>query len=75
MQTSRALPLLIALSAAAGPHLAAYEVITGVLGIAEPDHVAESLQGAVQYPSLNVRGLSSGWVGDQAAVPPKPAWL
>lgn len=36
------------------------------LGIAEPDHVAETLQGAVQYPSLNVRGLSSGWVGDQA---------
>jgi acetylornithine deacetylase/succinyl-diaminopimelate desuccinylase-like protein len=42
------------------------------LGIAEPDHVAGSLQEAVQYPSLNVRGLSSGWVGDQARtiVPP-----
>lgn len=36
------------------------------LGIAEPDHVAGSLQGAVQYPSLNVRGLSSGWVGEEA---------
>lgn len=36
------------------------------LGIAEPDQVGGSLQGAVQYPSLNVRGLSSGWVGDQA---------
>jgi len=36
------------------------------LGIAEPDHVAASLQDAVQYPSLNIRGLSSGWVGAQA---------
>lgn len=36
------------------------------LGIAEPDHVAETLQGAVQFPSLNVRGLHSGWVGDEA---------
>ncbi len=35
------------------------------LGIAEPDHVGGSLQEAVQYPSLNVRGLSSGWVGDE----------
>jgi acetylornithine deacetylase/succinyl-diaminopimelate desuccinylase-like protein len=36
------------------------------LGIAEPDHVGGSLQEAVQYPSINVRGLSSGWVGEQA---------
>ncbi|MEQ8331553.1 MAG: M20/M25/M40 family metallo-hydrolase [Longimicrobiales bacterium] len=36
------------------------------LGIAEPDHVAGSLQEAVQYPSLNVRGLRSAWVGDEA---------
>ena len=40
--------------------------IQAKLGIAEPDHVAGSLQEAVQWPSLNVRGLSSGWVGDQA---------
>ena len=36
------------------------------LGIAAPDRVGANLQEAVQYPSLNVRGLSSGWVGDQA---------
>ncbi len=36
------------------------------LGIARPDGVAGSLQEAVQYPSLNIRGVSSGWVGDQA---------
>jgi acetylornithine deacetylase/succinyl-diaminopimelate desuccinylase-like protein len=35
------------------------------LGIATTDSVAGSLQEAVQYPSLNVRGMSSGWVGDQ----------
>lgn len=36
------------------------------LGIAAPDDVAGSLQEAVQWPSLNVRGLESGWVGDEA---------
>jgi acetylornithine deacetylase/succinyl-diaminopimelate desuccinylase-like protein len=36
------------------------------LGIAEADQVAGTLQGAVQYPSLNVRGLEAGWVGDEA---------
>jgi acetylornithine deacetylase/succinyl-diaminopimelate desuccinylase-like protein len=36
------------------------------LGIARPDQVAGSLQEAVQYPSLNVRGLRSGWVGEEA---------
>ena len=36
------------------------------LGIAAPDEVGRSLQEAVQYPSLNVRGISSGWVGEQS---------
>jgi acetylornithine deacetylase/succinyl-diaminopimelate desuccinylase-like protein len=36
------------------------------LGIAARDSVGASLQEAVQYPSLNVRGLRSGWVGDEA---------
>jgi len=36
------------------------------LGIAEIDAVADNLQEAVQWPSLNVRGLQSGWVGDQS---------
>jgi acetylornithine deacetylase/succinyl-diaminopimelate desuccinylase-like protein len=40
-------------------------VIRETLGIATTDSVAGSLQEAVQYPSLNVRGMSSGWVGDQ----------
>ena len=41
------------------------EEIDARLGIASPDAVAGSLQEAIQYPSLNVRGLSSGWVGEQ----------
>jgi acetylornithine deacetylase/succinyl-diaminopimelate desuccinylase-like protein len=36
------------------------------LGIAVPDQVGGSLQEAVQYPSLNVRGLRSGWVGPES---------
>lgn len=40
--------------------------IQRLLGIAETDAVGNSLQEAVQYPSLNIRGMSSGWVGEQA---------
>ncbi len=36
------------------------------LGIARPDAVAPNLQEALQYPSLNIRGMSSGWVGEAA---------
>ena len=32
------------------------------LGIAAPDEVAENYQEALQYPSLNIRGLRSAWV-------------
>lgn len=35
------------------------------LGFLEADKVANSLQLALQYPSLNIRGLSSGWTGAQ----------
>jgi acetylornithine deacetylase/succinyl-diaminopimelate desuccinylase-like protein len=42
------------------------EQIRQRLGIAERDLVGDNLQEAVQYPSLNVRGLSSGWVGAQS---------
>ncbi|UCF39563.1 MAG: M20/M25/M40 family metallo-hydrolase [Gemmatimonadota bacterium] len=35
------------------------------LGIAETDSVGTTLQEARQYPSLNVRGMASGWVGEQ----------
>jgi acetylornithine deacetylase/succinyl-diaminopimelate desuccinylase-like protein len=34
------------------------------LAIAAPDSVGASLQEALQYPSLNIRGMASGWVGD-----------
>lgn len=39
--------------------------IQAALGIAVSDNVGNSLQEAVQYPSLNIRGMSSGWVGAQ----------
>lgn len=32
------------------------------LGIAYPDSVATTYQEALQYPSLNVRGMAAGWV-------------
>lgn len=32
------------------------------LGIAESDRVAPTYQESIQYPSLNIRGMSSGWV-------------
>lgn len=34
------------------------------LAIGAPDSVGTSLQTALQYPSLNVRGMASGWVGE-----------
>lgn len=36
------------------------------IGFAKPDAVATSYQEALQYPSLNIRGLLSGWVGEEA---------
>jgi acetylornithine deacetylase/succinyl-diaminopimelate desuccinylase-like protein len=36
------------------------------LGIAEPDKVGANYQESLQYPSLNIRGISSGWVGSEA---------
>jgi acetylornithine deacetylase/succinyl-diaminopimelate desuccinylase-like protein len=35
-------------------------------GIGRTEHVGENLQEALQYPSLNIRGLRSGDIGDQA---------
>lgn len=37
------------------------------LGIAEAEHVGATYQEALQYPSLNVRGMASGSVGAKAA--------
>lgn len=39
------------------------KAINTELGFARPERVGNTLQEAIQYPSLNVRGLSSGWVG------------
>ena len=36
------------------------------LGIAEFENVGSTYQQALQYPSLNIRGMSSAWVGSQA---------
>ncbi|QLG46309.1 M20/M25/M40 family metallo-hydrolase [Costertonia aggregata] len=35
------------------------------LGIAVQDQVGVNYQESLQYPSLNIRGLRSGWVGDK----------
>ena len=36
------------------------------LGIAQTDRVGSNYQEALQYPSLNIRGMKSGWVGKEA---------
>ncbi|MFM1808510.1 MAG: hypothetical protein RLZZ242_1235 [Bacteroidota bacterium] len=35
------------------------------LGFATPDAVGRTYQESIQYPSLNIRGLRSAWVGDE----------
>lgn len=48
------------------------EQIRRTIGIAETDKVGSTYQESIQYPSLNVRGMSSGWVGEQVRtiIPP-----
>ncbi|MGI9542765.1 MAG: M20/M25/M40 family metallo-hydrolase [Cyclobacteriaceae bacterium] len=41
------------------------EEIKATLGIAKADHVGSTYQEALQYPSLNVRGLRAAWVGSE----------
>lgn len=41
-------------------------VLRRSLGFAAADGVGDSLQEAIQFPSLNVRGLQSAWVGAEA---------
>jgi hypothetical protein len=36
------------------------------MGLITADAVAPTLQEAIQYPSLNIRGLSSAWVGKES---------
>ena len=42
------------------------EKINSFLGISRSEKVGGFYQEALQYPSLNIRGMSSGWVGDEA---------
>lgn len=39
--------------------------IKKMIGIAGQDSVADFLQASRQYPSLNIRGMQSGWVGEE----------
>lgn len=41
------------------------EEILRSIGVKSPDKVAPTLQEAIQYPSLNIRGMQSAWVGEQ----------
>jgi acetylornithine deacetylase/succinyl-diaminopimelate desuccinylase-like protein len=36
------------------------------LGISQIDSVSDTYQKALQYPTLNIRGMASGWVGSEA---------
>lgn len=49
------------------------EQILAKAGVARPETVAPSLQEALQYPSLNVRGIRAAWVGDESRtiIPPR----
>jgi len=40
--------------------------IQSKLGIGRTDNVGNSYQESIQYPSLNIRGLESAWVGTEA---------
>lgn len=42
------------------------EQIHALLAIKSSERVGSFYQESLQYPSLNIRGLSSGWVGDEA---------
>jgi len=44
-----------------------------LFGVAHPDAVGESLQEAIQYPSLNVRGMRSGYVEEPRTIIPADA--
>ena len=48
------------------------DAILADMGLGRAEAVAPSLQEAIQYPSLNIRGLSAAWVGEQARtiIPP-----
>lgn len=41
-------------------------LIKARLGVAQEDAVASSYQESLQYPSLNIHGMASGWVGAES---------
>jgi len=43
------------------------------MGVSRAESLAPSLQEAIQYPSLNIRGLAAAWVGDESRtiIPPR----
>ena len=47
--------------------------ILASMGLIRADAVADSLQEAIQYPSLNIRGLSAAWTGasSRTIIPPE----
>jgi acetylornithine deacetylase/succinyl-diaminopimelate desuccinylase-like protein len=49
------------------------EELKHFLGIAEPDQVAPTFQEAMQYPTLNIRGLDALYIGEKARTL-IPAW-
>jgi len=42
------------------------DLIHKTIGIAAPEKVGNNYQESLQYPSLNVRGISAAWVGKEA---------
>lgn len=42
------------------------EAIQARLGLGRTDQVGQSYQESIQYPSLNIRGMRSAWVGPEA---------
>ena len=42
------------------------EKILADMGLIKADAVATTLQEAIQFPSLNIRGMSAGWVGKES---------
>ncbi|HEV2447914.1 MAG TPA: M20/M25/M40 family metallo-hydrolase, partial [Candidatus Sulfopaludibacter sp.] len=44
-----------------------------LFGVARPDAVGESLEEAIQYPSLNIRGMRSGYVDEPRTIIPPDA--
>jgi len=48
------------------------KAILASMGLTRSDAVADSLQESIQYPSLNIRGLSAGWTGaaSRTIIPP-----